>query len=51
MGAIETIRATVPSDELLVNLAEEAIELAHAALKLRRCGNKLNPTPIMPLEA
>ena len=51
MNTIDKIRAAVPEDELLVNLAEEAIELAHAALKLRRCGSKLNPTPIMPVEA
>lgn len=48
---IDFIRSALPEDELLVQLAEEAIELAHAALKLRRCNSKLNPTPVMPLEA
>ena len=51
MNTIDTIRAALPEDELLAQLAEEAAELAHAALKLRRCGSKINPTPIMPLEA
>ena len=51
MSTIEKIRAAVPEDELLCQLAEEAVELAHAALKLRRSKSMLNPTPIMPLEA
>lgn len=32
-------------DELLLQLAEEASELAHAALKLRRAAFSRNPTP------
>ena len=32
--------------ELLAQLAEEATELAHAALKLRRVMDKRNPTPV-----
>lgn len=51
MNTIETIRAALPEDELLAQLAEEAAELAHAALKLRRCINGKNPTPIMPTQA
>ena len=48
---IEKIRAALPEDELLAGLAEEAAELAHAALKLRRCITGINPTPVMPVEA
>ena len=51
MNTIEKIRSTLPEDELLVQLAEEAMELGHAALKLRRCTSKLNPTPVLPVEA
>lgn len=48
---IETIRAKVPREELLAQLAEEAGELAHAALKLRRTLITTNPTPVTPDEA
>lgn len=51
METIDTIRAALPEDELLVQLAEEAAELAHAALKLRRCKVRLNPTPVLPMQA
>ena len=34
--------------ELLAGLAEEATELAQAALKLRRCYDGTNPTPADP---
>lgn len=51
MNTIDTIRAALPEDELLVQLAEEAAELAHAALKLRRCQIGLNPTPVLPMQA
>ena len=51
MSDIEKIRAALPEDELLVQLTEEALELGHAALKLRRCMIRINPTPVMPLEA
>ena len=36
----------LPTEELLCQLAEEASELAHAALKLRRCYDNTNPTPV-----
>lgn len=36
---------TLGEDELLCQLAEEASELAQAALKLRRAITKINPTP------
>ena len=40
------IRSKVPAAELLAQLAEEATELAHAALKLRRTIASENPTPV-----
>ena len=40
------IRSKIPADELLAGLAEEASELAQAALKLRRAYTQVNPTPI-----
>lgn len=45
MDAFETIREKVSRPELLAQLAEEATELAHAALKLRRVYDGTNPTP------
>lgn len=48
---IDIIRAALPEDELLAQLAEEAAELAHAALKLRRVLNGKNPTPVTPMQA
>ena len=36
----------LPQEELLAQLAEEAAELAHAALKLRRVMDGRNPTPV-----
>jgi NTP pyrophosphatase (non-canonical NTP hydrolase) len=38
----------LPICELLAGLAEECSELAQAALKLRRCYDKTNPTPADP---
>ena len=35
----------------MAQLAEEAVELAHAALKLRRTLSTENPTPVTNLEA
>lgn len=48
---IEYIRENVPQAELLAQLAEEATELAHAALKLRRVYDGTNPTPVKRSEA
>lgn len=42
---IEYIQEKLPTTELLAQLAEEATELAHAALKLRRVYDGTNPTP------
>ena len=41
----------VPQGEILAQLAEEAAELAHAALKLRRAMDDVNPTPVTAPEA
>lgn len=46
MENIEHIRRIVPGEELLAQLAEEATELAHAALKMRRVTGSKNPTPV-----
>ena len=51
MSDIEIIRSKVSEDELLCQLAEEATELAKAALKLRRAKGTKNPTPVTPEEA
>lgn len=40
------IKDRLPQEELLAQLAEEASELAHAALKLRRALDGTNPTPV-----
>ena len=45
------IRENLGVSELLAQLAEEAGELAHAALKLRRVYDGKNPAPIHPDEA
>ncbi len=51
MNDLDAIRAALPEDELLCQLAEEAAELAQAALKLRRAINRVNPTPVAQEEA
>lgn len=43
---IDLIREKMSQEELLAQLAEEAVELAHAALKLRRVYDGTNPTPV-----
>lgn len=45
------ILARVPQEEMLAQLAEEAAELTHAALKLRRVLDGKNPTPVSGMEA
>ena len=42
------ITERIPVCEFLAGLAEEAAELAQAALKLRRCYDGINPTPADP---
>lgn len=43
---LEVIREATPQEEMLCQLAEEAAELAHAALKLRRVYDGTSPTPV-----
>ena len=45
------IKSHVSKKELLAQLAEEATELAHAALKYRRTLDDENPTPMSTNEA
>ena len=45
---MSVITDKIPVTELLAGLAEEATELAQAALKLRRCYDGTNPTPADP---
>jgi NTP pyrophosphatase (non-canonical NTP hydrolase) len=46
MSDLEYIRERVPEGEQLAQLAEEAMELGQAALKLRRVLDGTNPTPV-----
>lgn len=48
---LEIICGLMPKTELLAQLAEEATELAHAALKLRRVCDGTNPTPVTEKQA
>lgn len=49
--AIDIVKEKVGLEGLLCQLAEEASELAHAALKLRRAIIPGNPTPVSRKEA
>ena len=51
MSDIDVIREILPQEELLAQLAEEASELSHAALKLRRVYDGRNYTPVTESEA
>lgn len=51
MTAYEYIAEHLKDTELLAGLAEEASELAQAALKLRRAIDGTNPTPVTESEA
>lgn len=44
--AIDRLKSEVPKNDLWTNLAEEASELAQAALKMTRIGSEKNPTPV-----
>lgn len=48
---VNYIRDQLPDEELLAQLAEEASELAQAALKMRRALDGRNPTPVRISEA
>ncbi len=45
-GAASEVYSMLELDEIYAQLAEEAAELAHAALKMRRVINRKNPTPV-----
>ena len=47
----QIVRDHLPTAELLAQLAEEAAELAQAALKLRRVYEGTNPTPVTQKDA
>lgn len=51
MTNFEYIQNNLPKAEILAQLAEEAAELAQAALKLRRALDGVNPTPVSVDEA
>lgn len=48
---VDYIRRKLTETELLAQLAEEAAELAQAALKMRRVLDGKNPTPVRMSEA
>ncbi len=51
MDDMKYIRSRISACEALAQLAEEAAELAQAALKLRRVLDGTNPTPVRQSEA
>ena len=51
MTDIEYIAANLSEEDILCQIAEEAAELAQAALKLRRAITQTNPTPVSDEEA
>lgn len=51
MRNLKTVCKYLDAPELLAQLAEEASELAKAALKLRRATMGVNPTPVTPSKA
>lgn len=46
MKDIEYIAANLSDEDIICQIAEEAAELAQAALKLRRAITQTNPTPV-----
>lgn len=46
MTDLEYIAENLSDEDILCQIAEEAAELAQAALKLRRAITKTNPTPV-----
>ena len=48
---LEYIAANLSDEDILCQIAEEAAELAQAALKLRRAITQTNPTPVSDEEA
>lgn len=51
MTDLEYIVANLSEEDILCQIAEEAAELAKAALKLRRAITQTNPTPVTVDEA
>lgn len=51
MSYLDIVRDKLSDPELLAQLAEEAAELAQAALKMRRVMDGANPTPVTFQEA
>lgn len=51
MNNLEYIAANLSDEDILCQIAEEAAELAQAALKLRRAITGTNPTPVTTDEA
>lgn len=51
MDPIVIVKENLDQCEVLAQLAEEAAELAHAALKLSRAYKGVNPTPVKPCNA
>ena len=51
MTGLEYIAANLSEEDILCQIAEEAAELAKAALKLRRAIAQTNPTPVTDEEA
>ena len=51
MTDLEYIAANLSDEDILCQIAEEADELAQAALKLRRAITQTNPTPVSDEEA
>ena len=49
--AASFVRTRLDEEEIYAQLAEEAAELAHAALKVRRILHGTNPTPVDPDDA
>ena len=51
LSYLDIVRAKLSDPELLAQLAEEAAELAQAAIKMRRVMDGENPTPVTFQEA
>ena len=51
MDKLQYIRDNTGCEDQIGQLAEEAVELAHAALKLERVVRGTNPTPVTQIEA
>ena len=51
MTNLEYIAENLSDEDILCQIAEEAAELAQAALKLRRAITQTNPTPVSDEEA